>query len=280
MFRKFLVILRVFNQITSVSLLCQRTSDGVAMLYISATMTSIPILSAFVLGLMTIIDPCTLFTSIAAIGYIDKQVNNKRRVVVSGTMFVIGKTLCYCALSIPFLMGSRIDGIQHFIEHYGEPTMAVLILLCGIFMLISGHLHHHHDHGFFSFINSHDDRLSWLWALLMGVFFAVAFCPHRLIYFLTMIDIAVLEPAPLNALLPVIFSLGTGLPVMIVALLLSYSATGIAKLTSSVTKFEKWFRYSCAVLFIVAGVYLTIHSFVEHDHHHAHPTSEPTAICQ
>ena len=212
----------------------------------------------------------TLFTSIAAIGYIDKEVSNKRRVIISGTMFVLGKTLCYCLLSVPFLMGARIDGIQHIIEHYGEPVMAVFILLCGVFMLISGHLHHHHDHGFFRFIDSHDDRWSWLWAFLMGVFFAVAFCPHRLIYFLTMIDIAIAQPASWNWLLPVVFSLGTGLPVMLIALVLSYSATGIGNLTSSLTKFERWFRYTCAVLFIIAGVYLVIHTFHDHDHGHDH----------
>ena len=229
-----------------------------------------PFLSALVLGLLTIIDPCTLFTSIAAIGYIDKQVSNKRRVIVSGTMFVTGKILAYCLLSIPFLMGAHIDGIQHLLEHYGEPVMALFILFCGVFMLVSGHLHHHHDHGFFRFIDSHDDRLSWLWALLMGVFFAVAFCPHRLIYFLTMIDISISQPAAWNWLLPLVFSLGTGLPVMIVALILSYGATSIGNLTASLTKFERWFRYSCAVLFIIAGLYLTIHAFHHHDHDHGH----------
>ncbi len=229
-------------------------------------MMSFPIISAFVLGILTIIDPCTLFTSIAAIGYIDKEVNNKRRVLVSGSMFVLGKMTCYCLLSIPFLLGAQTDGVQHLIEHYGEPVMAVFILLCGVFMLISGHLHHQHDHGFFHRIEQNDSRLSWLWAFLMGIFFAVAFCPHRLIYFVTMIDIALTEASTYSWLIPIVFSLGTGLPVMLVAVVLSYSASGIGRLTQSLEKFERWFRYICAVLFIVAGVYLICHSFSHHDH--------------
>ena len=232
-------------------------------------MLSIPILSALLLGILTIIDPCTLFTSIAAIGYIDKEVNNKRRVLVSGSMFVLGKIVCYCLLALPFLLGAQTEGIQHLIEHYGEPVMAVFILLCGVFMLVSGHLHHNHDHGFFAHIEKNDSRLSWLWAFLMGVFFAVAFCPHRLIYFITMIDIALTEAADYSWLIPVVFSLGAGLPVMLVAVILAYGASGIGKITNSLNKFEKWFRYTCAILFIIAGVYLVVHTF-SHHHHHEH----------
>ena len=34
------------------------------------------ILTSLLLGFLMILDPCTLFTSIAAIGYIDKEINN------------------------------------------------------------------------------------------------------------------------------------------------------------------------------------------------------------
>ena len=47
--------------------------------------------TAFLLGLLTILDPCTLMTSITAIGYIDKEINNKRLVLTNGLMFVLGK---------------------------------------------------------------------------------------------------------------------------------------------------------------------------------------------
>ncbi len=47
-------------------------------------------LTAFVLGLLTILDPCTLFTSITAIGYIDKEISDKHKVLTNGVMFVMG----------------------------------------------------------------------------------------------------------------------------------------------------------------------------------------------
>ena len=101
--------------------------------------------TAFVLGLLTILDPCTLMTSITAIGFIDKEINNRRKVLTNGLMFVLGKLATYILLSIPFMMGAQTEKIQHILGHWGEPILAGFMLICGIVLLISGH-HHEHDH--------------------------------------------------------------------------------------------------------------------------------------
>ncbi|MBQ6977662.1 MAG: sulfite exporter TauE/SafE family protein, partial [Paludibacteraceae bacterium] len=61
----------------------------------------VQIFTAFLLGLLTILDPCTLMTSITAISYIDKEINNRRKVLTNGLMFVLGKLATYVLLSIP-----------------------------------------------------------------------------------------------------------------------------------------------------------------------------------
>ena len=69
--------------------------------------------------------------------------------------------------------------------------------------------------------------------------------------------------------MPMVFGLGTGVPIMLIAWLVSYSAVNIGHLTSKMGAFEKWFRHICAVLFLVLGVYLTIHCVIEyHEHNH------------
>ena len=80
--------------------------------------------------------------------------------------------------------------------------------------------------------------------------------------------------------MPVIFGLGTGLPIMLIAWLVSYSAVSIGNLTQKMNTFEKWFRHICAVLFIGIGIYLCIHCVLEareHEHggccHHEHVES-------
>ena len=233
------------------------------------------ILTALLLGFLMILDPCTLFTSIAAIGYIDKEIGNRRKVIANGLMFVLGKLVTYVLVAVPFLMGARTDGVQHLLEHWGEPLLAAFMLICGVLLLFSGHHHHEHDHGLSKWLKSADSRSSWLWSFMLGIFFAIAFCPHRLVYFFTMIDIAITLPASWNWVLPVVFGLGTGLPIMIIAWLVSYSAISVDVLQSRLHGIEKWVRYISAVLFIGFGIYLTVHILTEDNcHHHEHSHSQ------
>lgn len=222
------------------------------------------LLTSLVLGFLMILDPCTLFTSIAAIGYIDREMQNRKRVLITGGMFVMGKLVTYVLLSIPFIMGAHTDGIHHFLEHWGEPLLAAFMLVCGVLLLFSGHHHHDHDHGVSKWLQTVDDKSSWLWAFMLGIFFAIAFCPHRLMYFFTMIEMSVSLESAWTWVMPIIFGLGTGLPIMILAWLISYSVVNTEVLTKKVQSFEKWFRYACAVLFLGFGIYLTIEHFLEH----------------
>lgn len=218
-----------------------------------------PILTSLLLGFLMILDPCTLFTSIAAIGYIDKEINNRKKVLKNGLMFVAGKLVTYILLSIPFIMGARTTSIKHFLAHWGEPMLAGFMLVCGVLLLFTGRHHHEHDHGVSKWLKQADSKSSGLWSFMLGIFFAIAFCPHRLVYFFTMVDIAVSLPVAWNWVLPLVFGLGTGLPIMVIAWLISYSAVSLSVVTSKMHQIEKWVRYVSAVLFIGFGIYLVVH---------------------
>lgn len=220
--------------------------------------------TALVLGFLMILDPCTLFTSIAAIGYIDREMQNRKRVLITGGMFVLGKLVTYALLSIPFIMGAHTEGIHHFLEHWGEPLLAAFMIICGILLLFSGHHHHDHDHGVSKWLQTVDEKSSWLWAFMLGIFFAIAFCPHRLMYFFTMIEMAVNLDNVWMWVMPIIFGLGTGLPILIIAWIICYSAVSTETLTAKMKHFERWFRYVCAVLFLGFGIYLAIENVLEH----------------
>ena len=233
--------------------------------------------TSLLLGFLMILDPCTLFTSIAAIGYIDKEIDNRRKVLHNGMMFVLGKLATYVLLSVPFIMGAQTDGIKHWLNHWGEPLLAGFMLVCGVLLLFTGHHHHEHDHGMSKWLKHVDSQSSGFWSFMLGIFFAIAFCPHRLVYFFTMVDIAITLPMGWNWLLPVVFGLGTGLPIMVVAWLISYSAVSLSRLTERLHAIEKWIRYVSAVLFIGFGIYLCVHIFA-HDEgcqctHHHHDAS-------
>ena len=115
----------------------------------------VQIFTAFLLGLLTILDPCTLMTSITAISYIDKEINNRRKVLTNGLMFVLGKLATYVLLSIPLLLGAQTEGIQAILSHCAEPILAGFMLICGIVLLFIGH---HHTINFEPLINLHQVR--------------------------------------------------------------------------------------------------------------------------
>ena len=136
----------------------------------------IHILTSLLLGFLTILDPCTLFTSIAAIGYIDKEIANRRKVLLNGLMFVLGKLATYTLMAIPFIMGAQTNGIKHWLDHWSEPLLAGFMLICGILLLFTGHHHHEHDHGMSKWLKSIDSQNSGFWSFMLGIFFAIAFC--------------------------------------------------------------------------------------------------------
>jgi threonine/homoserine/homoserine lactone efflux protein len=156
-------------------------------------------------------------------------------------------------------MGARTEGIKHFLHHWGEPLLAAFMIICGILLLFTGSHHHEHDHGISKWLKNMDGQSSGFWSFMLGIFFAIAFCPHRLVYFFTMVDIAITLPFTWNWILPVMFGLGTGLPIMVIAWVISYSTLSISTLNTKLAIVEKWVRYVSAILFIGFGIYLCVH---------------------
>ena len=89
--------------------------------------------------------------------------------------------------------------------------------------------------------------------LTLGVVFALAFCPYSgVLYFLMLIPLTIESS---NLLLPPVFAMATGLPVIIAAWLIAFTVSGIGNFYNRVKIIEYWFRRLVAVLFIGTGVY-------------------------
>ncbi len=230
--------------------------------------STMPLLTAFILGLMTIISPCPFCSNLTAIGYISKDIANRRRTLLSGMMYALGKIFTYSALSLVFIFGAQIQPIQHFFETYGEPILGPFLILCGLFMLIGGHHHHAHEHNHSNLNTSEPQHLKTFKPFLLGIIFSLAFCPYSgVMYFGMLIPMTMSQPIAWSWLMPVLYGLGTGLPVVIIGWLLAYSIMGIGKINKNIHILEIWLRRLCALLFIGIGIYLCIHIFDGHHHH-------------
>ncbi|MDA3904565.1 MAG: aromatic aminobenezylarsenical efflux permease ArsG family transporter [Bacteroidales bacterium] len=218
--------------------------------------TQLPFLTAFILGLMTAISPCPLATNITAIAFIGKDINNKHRVFLNGLIYTLGRAITYTAIGLIFYFGASQFEISGFIQKWGEKLLGPLLIIIGIFML--------------DFININFPGLGKLsrkveeksksgyWGvLLLGIVFALAFCPYSgVLYFGMLIPITITSASGLY--LPLIFAVGTGLPVIIFAWLIAYTVGGIGGIFDKVKVFEMWFRRVVSIIFIVVGIYYSI----------------------
>lgn len=223
-----------------------------------ASGTELPILSAFLLGLMTAVSPCPLATNISAVGFISKDLKDRRRVFLNGLYYTLGRAISYSVLGAILIFslrqGASTYRVQKLISVYGERVIGPLLILIGLFMLGIFKLN-------FSFLvkltSSMENRAQkgspWS-ALLLGMVFALAFCPYSgILYFGGLIPLSASSGA--GYLLPLVFALATGLPVIAFAWILAYSVSKMSAVFNKVKKVEFWFRKTVALIFIGVGLY-------------------------
>ena len=103
--------------------------------------STVPALTALLLGLLTAISPCPLATNIAAMGYLAREVGNRRRIFVNGLLYTAGRILAYTLLGAACIALLRSGGstfaVQRFIGGWTELLVGALLLLTGLFMLFA-----------------------------------------------------------------------------------------------------------------------------------------------
>lgn len=221
--------------------------------------SSTPVLTAFLLGVLTAISPCPLATNIAAIGFIGRNIDSRRRIFLNGVYYALGRVIAYTALGIVLILmlrgGSSLFGIQKFIGKYGEMLLAPALLLIGGFMLVGDRL----NLPKFGFKGSGEGlaRRGGSGALLLGMLFAMAFCPTSGVFYFGML-IPMSATAAAGWLLPAVFAAATALPVLAVAWTLAFSVERIGTFYGKVQAMQRWLNRIAGSLFIAVGIYYCI----------------------
>ncbi len=220
----------------------------------------VPLLSAFLLGLMTAISPCPLASNITAIGYISKDIESQRKVFINGLIYTLGRAISYTAIGLFFYFGASQLQVSRVLQQWGDKLLGPLLIVIGLFMLGVLRLT---VPGIGSLTEKFEEKFNGrFWGvLLMGILFALAFCPYSgVLYFGMLIPMTVSSPQGL--FLPVSFAIATGIPVIIFAWLIAFSVGSIGKLYDKIKVFEIWFRRVIAVLFLGVGIYQCITTWV------------------
>lgn len=216
--------------------------------------SSFPLISAFILGLMTAIAPCPLATNISATAFIARHVTDKRRVLLSGVLYTLGRAVSYTAIGWLIYFGAGKFQIARIFQSYGERILGPVLILLGLILLGAIPLR------FLDKLSPSDamsERLAkgGIWgALALGLIFALAFCPYSgALFFSMLVPMTMQENGGL--LMPVIFAIGTGIPVIVFTYLIVFSVQRVGVYFSALQRVEKWMRYAAGGVFILAGLY-------------------------
>lgn len=215
-----------------------------------------PVLTAFLLGILTAVSPCPLATNIAAIGYVGKDIESRRRIFLNGLLYTLGRIISYTVLGAVLIAiikeGSSMFGIQKTIGEWGELVLGPILVALGLFLLFGEKLSLR-GFGF----GGNTDRLKvkgGAGALLLGMLFAMAFCPTSgVLYFGVLIPLSAGSTA--GYLLPAVFAIATSLPVIAVAWILAFSVQRIGSFYGNMKKVQKWMNIAAGTAFILAGAY-------------------------
>jgi cytochrome c-type biogenesis protein len=234
--------------------------------------------AALYLGVLTSISPCPLATNIAAVSYVGRNVGDPHWVVAAGLLYTLGRCLLYVSLAVLLsITAMSVPAVSLFLQKYMHLVLGPVFLLLGMFLV-----------GLITFsgggammtegMQKRIDAMGIWGALLLGILFAVAFCPTSAVWFFGLVSlilgseagaitailakIGVSLPAAslpgATVVLPLVYGIGTAVPVLLVAFLLAYSAQSVGKTYNMLSKVEWWARQITGWMFVLAGVYLSL----------------------
>jgi len=213
--------------------------------------------SALWLGVLTSISPCPLATNIAAISYIGRKVGNSRQVFLAGLLYTVGRTLAYLGLAFVLVASVlSVPQISLFLQKYMHLVLGPILIIVGMFLLGLIQLSMGGS-GMSEGLQKRVDAMGVWGALLLGVVFALTFCPtSAALFFGSLLPLSLKVNSSFT--LPAIYGVGTALPVMVFAVLLATSAQSVGKAYNVLAKIEWWARMITGWIFILVGIYFSL----------------------
>lgn len=216
------------------------------------------VVSALWLGIQTSISPCPLATNIAAVAFLGRTVSSPRRVLLSGMVYAVGRTVAYVGLSVLILwiLKDRIAAgstLSNVLQKYGLIAIGPIMIVLGMMLLNMFSLP-----GSLSLagvgLQERAAKGGLWWSGALGFIFAMSFCPaSAALFFLLLIPLAAAQGSML--VLPTLYGVGTALPVIVFAILMVFANQYVARTFDKLSVVERWVRVGAGVIFIAAGIF-------------------------
>jgi cytochrome c-type biogenesis protein len=210
--------------------------------------------SALWLGILTAISPCPLATNIAAISFIGRKAGQKNHVIGSGLLYSAGRTIAYVLLGVVITAGMLGSAeVSRFLQKYMNEALGPILIILGLALLgwigSGASLHIGAEK-----LQQKAQKGGLLWAVPIGFLFALSFCPVSAgLFFGGLLPLALKHES--SIMLPVVYGIGTSLPVVIFAFLMAFGSAYVGKAFNRLTHIEIWIRRLAGAAFILAGLY-------------------------
>ena len=219
---------------------------------------NIPIVSAFLLGLLTAISPCPMATNVTAMAYVTRRLTDRKYAVITAVLYTLGRMFSYSVLGVLMVVvGLEIPWVSLALQQISEPILGPLLILVGLIMLGINKIS----------LGRGSDKLASLgvrvadWGMiggfLLGVIFALAFCPYSaVLFFGILIPLALKSTGGLG--LPAVYAIGTGLPVLLLGILLSFGVSRVSSWVNTLNRVQPIIRIVVSLVFIGVGIYYLV----------------------
>ena len=213
--------------------------------------------SAIWFGILTSVSPCPLATNIAATSYIGKEISGYYGTLIAGFSYTIGRSVAYIGISTLIISGLlSIPEISLFLQEHMNEILGPLLIISGLFILEVISI----PFGGLTISQNFQKRLgsgSVLGACVLGFIFALSFCPtSAALFFGSVIPLSLKYESKL--LLPFLYGVGTAVPVLLIAAILSYASRFAGIFLKKLSVAELWLRRITGVLFVIIGTYFTM----------------------
>lgn len=211
---------------------------------------NIPGISAFLLGLLGGLAPCQVTANAGAIAYVTQAEQGHRSHWRTVWAYLSGKGAVYLAFGfLAAMLGFRIP----------TPFLGLMRKLTGPLMLVIAL----HFAGAFRWSGGTGARITeWMRrriprrgspAFWMGIAFSLGFCPTMvLIFFGALVPLILRSPAGL--VLALVFTVGTGVPVILWATALSVGKRTAGQFVTRLRSADRYIKWAAAAVLLAVGL--------------------------
>ena len=193
-------------------------------------------------------------TNITAIAYISRELKAIKNTLLNGLFYTLGRGISYTLLATLIYFGISSFRIASIFEGWGDKILGLVLILISLIMFGVIKINIGAKSEKVEKIKEWLSQKGYIGSLLLGVMFALAFCPYSGVLFFGIL-IPLLFNSSEGLLLPPVFALGTGIPVIIFSFLIAVSLEKVSRAFKVMQKTEKAMRYLVASVFLLTGIY-------------------------